>query len=405
VLTRVYIILFFFFLFAKHIEAQEKDTAQNFANNLLNWEQSNDENSESYVSSGSYFIRSKTNAGSSRVIQSPYNKEICNISCDLNTRLIGSENQTGLIFGFDSWRDYRYFVLDNKYVYIGVVSDNVTTALLVGKYVGNIVKGKNNLQVIYRDTKTLYFLNGTLVFESNIYQNKGNKIGFVVPNKDLLEITHFKISQTSEKIKSNEISEENSSVKSFGCGLLFPREGYVLTCNSNMDLGTEILVEVKEKVYAAKKVFVNDIVDLALLKLYDYVPNGSDNPCLSLLPTKTSDSLFLYSFDNALSNKVLKVDSLKASKFVLSMPLENSIFQFTKRQTNKKPGSLLVNNNNEIVGMLMKNKNNSSYINKISEMLAFIEGSGSDLNPESYFNRAYSDQNAINEFLVLIRTK
>jgi uncharacterized protein YaaR (DUF327 family) len=55
--------------------------------------------------------------------------------------------------------------------------------------------------------------------------------------------------------------------------------------------------------------------------------------------------------------------------------------------------------------MLMKNKNNSSYINKISEMLAFIEGSGSDLNPESYFNRAYADKNAINEFLVLIRTK
>ncbi|MES2679636.1 MAG: hypothetical protein V4635_07110 [Bacteroidota bacterium] len=400
------ILIFINFFSFLCVTAQNKSYEENFSQNILKWETGKIEKSESFFQKNAYIIKSKSSTGTTRLIRSPYGTDICNISCEIDNTSIFKENKAGIIFGFESWRDYSYFVFDKKYVYIGTVSNNLPLKLVDGVYLDKIVNGKNSLQIIYEDTKVHFYLNGVLIYESKIVQNKGDKLGFVLTKNDVMKVTYLKISQTSEKTKQNEVSEENKTVKNFGCGLLFPREGYVITCNTNLDLGNQILVDVNNKTYAASKVFVNDILDLALIKLEGFETKLTSSPVLTLRPLRSADSLHLYSFKAALADKEIRIDSMIATQFNHSFPSENSLLLYHDPNASKIAGALLVNNKNQIVGMTMRKKNNSTLLYKNSDLLAFIDGSRIDLHMENYVStNANSAGPPIENFLVFIRTK
>ncbi|HOZ87809.1 MAG TPA: S1C family serine protease [Bacteroidia bacterium] len=388
------------------ITAQDKFYEENFSQNILNWETGKTDNSESFFQKNAYIIKSESATGTTRLIRSPYGTDVCNISCEIDNTSNFSENKVGIIFGFESWRDYSYFVFDKKYVHIGNVSNNVPQKQVDGVYLDKIINGKNSLQVIYEDTKVHFYLNGVLIYESKILRNKGNKLGFVVAKNGVMKVTYFKVSQTSEKTKQNEISEENKTVKNFGCGLLFPKEGYVITCNTNLDLGNQILVDINNKTYAASKIFVNDILDLALIKLEGFEAHNSTNPVLTLRPLKSADSLRICSFKSALGDKEIRIDSIIATQFNHSIPSENSLFRYQDANATKIAGALLVNNKKQIVGMTMRKKDRSTALYKNSDLLAFIDASNIDLNMSNYAS-THSDaaDPAIEDFLVFIRTK
>ncbi len=387
------------------LPAQNKFYEENFAQNLLKWETGKIENSESYIDKNVYVIKSENSTGTTRFIRSPYGTSICNISCEMDISQIGKEHKAGIIFGYRSWRDYQYFVIDKKYVYIGTVSDNIVLKMVDGVYLDKLSQGKNTLQVIYEDTRAHYYVNGVLIFETKILQNKGDKLGFVVTKNDLLRVSYFKISQTSEKSRQNEVSEENSAVKNFGCGLLFPREGYVITCNTNLDFGEQILVDVHGKVYAAKKEFVNDILDLALIKLDGFEAGNFTNPVLSLRPIKPNDSLRIVSYKAALSQKSLHSDDLTAGQLAYGIPQEASVINYRHAPELLMPGSLWLNNEKQIVGMSMRKKDRAAAF-KNSDLLAFIDGSGIQLDMSQYTSASKEKGNQdITDFLVLIRTR
>jgi hypothetical protein len=402
-----HLLFIIYILSFKYFVSQNKFYEERFSENTLKWETGLIENSESYIENNCYIIKSNNENGTIRLIKSPYGTDVCNISCEINNALVGTKNKVGVIFGFESWRDYNYFVFDKKYVYIGNVSDNITQKYAHGIYVDKIINGKNSLQILYEDVKAFFYINGVKVFETRITKNKGDKLGFIIPNKDALKVSYFKLSETSNKTQEEQISSSNKTVKSFGCGLLFSKDGYVLSCNTNLDLGKEFLVDIKNKTYAAKKVFVNDILDLALIKLEDFDGFHQRLPLLATNSILLNDSLYLYYYSEGLGNKKLSVDTIFTNTFNLNVGIEVSVFQLSNKPIlSNIAGALLLNNKKQVVGITRKNEqphNLKTYKN--SDLFAFLEGSGIDFNLQDYTATTEINNVAIEDFLVFIRAK
>ena len=404
---KIYFLAILYFVFFTNLLSQNKFYEEKFSENILKWEIGLIENSESYIENNCYIIKSNNRNGTTRLVKSPYGTDVCNISCEINNTLVDKKNKVGIIFGFESWRDYNYFVFDKKYGYIGNVSDNITQKYVHGIYVDKIVDGKNSLQILYEDVKAFFYINGVKVFETRIAKNKGDKLGFMIPGTDALKVTYFKLSETSNKVQEEQISSLNKTVKSYGCGLLFAKDGYVLTCNTNLDLGREFLVDVKNKTYSAKKVFVNDILDLALIKLEDFDGFNKRFPLLATNSVLVGDSLYLYYYSAGLANRKTSLDTIFTTTSNLNAGIEASLFQSNSAPISVNiAGALLLNTKKQVVGITRKNEqihNLKTYKN--SDLFAFIDGSGIEFDLQDYTATSEINDIAIEDFLVFIRAK
>ena len=144
----------------------------NFNNSTNNWFLTKNEIGEVVMQDNKLTISATTAKGNSRYINFPIQSENYHIELGVNNADLNN-GKVGLIYGFQDWDNYNYFLISNFGFYIGNVIEGESYSSIDGMFCASLNKNGNNLLKIESDgEKDLYYVNGELIFKTK--KAKGN---------------------------------------------------------------------------------------------------------------------------------------------------------------------------------------------------------------------------------------
>ncbi len=243
-----------------------------FDSNVNDWDLFSSSMSISRISDGRLHIKSLHELGTSRFIPTmSHNSEfVLEGTIDLKENKKGG--LAGLIYGFKDWDNYHYFFITASSYYIGFVFEGIHTSKADGLPTTAIkTKEINNLKILSNGEKVVYSINGQVINSAKYIQNFGNKIGFAV--KDKGEISSDRIILKSVVGADYATASSETDVKSTGSGVLFNKEGYILTNHHVIENSKNIFVDVTTggavKTLKAELIVSDKENDLAIIKIND----------------------------------------------------------------------------------------------------------------------------------------
>ena len=128
----------------------------NFNNNPLNFEILQSSNYKLSLLNGNYEILSYSKNGIVSFFYIDTVSRIKNISVTINNTKIKNECKTGLIFDFVDWKNYGYFLISDKFYYIGYVKQGVYSELVDSKHSSFISSTGNDLEITINDFEAVF---------------------------------------------------------------------------------------------------------------------------------------------------------------------------------------------------------------------------------------------------------
>lgn len=265
----------------RYKEFDESGSAQrifeeDFSNNNNDWDLYVGSKSASQLYRGSLELTSFTDEGTSRYISVPIESKEFIIEAEMNTASLKDGDRAGIIYGFKDWQNFHYFFITNSSFYAGTVYEGVSDARAEGMFCSSVVaNGKNNLKILTNGDKILFSVNGEIQLSSGKLRNFGSNVGVLVTGKsafsvDKLIVKELEFSSVGNDNNSNSADVE---VKASGTGLLFTKNGYILTNHHVIENSNKVIIEFTvgniTGSYSAKVVTSDKENDVAILKIDD----------------------------------------------------------------------------------------------------------------------------------------
>ncbi|MFN5183961.1 MAG: trypsin-like peptidase domain-containing protein [Bacteroidota bacterium] len=265
----------------RYKEFDESGSAQrifeeDFSNNNNDWDLYVGSKSASQLYRGSLELTSFTDEGTSRYISVPIESKEFIIEAEMNTASLKDGDRAGIIYGFKDWQNFHYFFITNSSFYAGTVYEGVSDSRAEGMFCSSVVaNGKNNLKILTNGDKILFSVNGEIQLSSGKLRNFGSNVGVLVTGKsafsvDKLIVKELEFSSVGNDNNSNSADVE---VKASGTGLLFTKNGYILTNHHVIENSNKVIIEFTggntTGSYSAKVVTSDKENDVAILKIDD----------------------------------------------------------------------------------------------------------------------------------------
>lgn len=242
---------------------------ENFDDNYNDWDLYKSSVSSARISNKKLEIKALTKEGTSRFISFPKSGDVFSFEAEIEN-LSEKKGKYGLILGFKDWENFTYFLIKDNYFYLGTVFEGLKIEYSDGSYAGSIkIDDKNSLKVIGTGEKTIFSINGEMVFRKEI-SFVGNKFGFLAG--DMQQIVAHKITWKEFGTGSaNNTNDQN--VKSIGTGFFLSPNGLLATNYHVVEDNNKLVVEMIRNgtpvVYNATVVSVDKANDLAIIKIDD----------------------------------------------------------------------------------------------------------------------------------------
>jgi S1-C subfamily serine protease len=255
---------------------------EEFINNSNDWDLYVSDKSASQLVKNALELTSFTKEGASRYISLPIeSSEFC-IEAEMNLISMKDGDKAGIIFGFKDWQNYHYFLVSQSSFYIGTVYEGVNSVNADGMFCSSIQKKSgNNLKVLTNGEKIFFSVNGEVQFTKNKQRNFGSNIGFALSGKSGLIVDKLIVKEMDIKNTGVSVSSTDVDVRATGSGVVFSKNGYILTNHHVIDNANKITVEFTagntSVSYNAVIVQKDKDNDLAILKIEDAAFKPFDN--------------------------------------------------------------------------------------------------------------------------------
>lgn len=255
---------------------------ENFDNNNNEWDLYLSDKSSASISGGVFEIISTSKEGTSRYINHNLESGEFTIEAVLNIGSAKENDKVGIIYGFKDWQNYNYFAITKKNIYIGTMYEGVKDDDVEAMFSSAINPLENNtIKILSNGSKNIYSVNGEIQYTSNSRKLFGNNFGFVLGGNAKVKVDKFVIKELGINSVSKSIASDDKDVKSFGSGVIFSSEGYIVTNHHVVDNAEKFVVEIIEasgkKSYNAELVTKDKENDLAIIRIKD--------PAFAGLPT------------------------------------------------------------------------------------------------------------------------
>lgn len=255
---------------------------ENFDNNNNEWDLYLSDKSSASISGGVFEIISTSKEGTSRYINHNLESGEFTIEAVLNIGSAKENDKVGIIYGFKDWQNYNYFAITKKNIYIGTMYEGVKDDDVEAMFSSAINPLENNtIKILSNGSKNIYSVNGEIQYTSNSRKLFGNNFGFVLGGNAKVKVDKFVIKELGINSVSKSIASDDKDVKSFGSGVIFSPEGYIVTNHHVVDNAEKFVVEIIEasgkKSYNAELVTKDKENDLAIIRIKD--------PAFAGLPT------------------------------------------------------------------------------------------------------------------------
>ncbi len=257
--------------------ARNRIFEEDFNDNHNEWDLFLSDKSTASIESGQLRIVSFSKEGTSRYINLPVESRAYTIEADLNILEIKDNEKVGIIYGFKDWQNYHYFAISKKYVYIGTVYEGVKAAYVDAMYCAAINYLQNNNIKIICDGENNYFsVNGEVQYKDHDQRLYGSNFGFVLSGNSKIKVDRFLLKELNLGISAGiggATTPDDNNIKATGSGVLFGKEGYILTNYHVVENSSKFVVELNSNSgktsYKAEVVLQDKDNDLAILKIRD----------------------------------------------------------------------------------------------------------------------------------------
>lgn len=176
-----------------------------FDDNSKGWADKMQEGADMYIRGGKYYFHHKRNESAWMTNQSIDVDESRDFYIEASIyKVSGEENYGhGLIWGFESWKNYLSFnVAATGYYRVSIEENDEWTNIKGWTQSSAVNKGNratNVLKMAKVGNMMKFYINGNFVFESNYEKMFGSRIGFEIHKRQELAIDYFKVAYTGSK--------------------------------------------------------------------------------------------------------------------------------------------------------------------------------------------------------------
>jgi len=239
---------------------------ENFSSDMVirEWVSWNDYNITTGKTKEGLLVKNRSGGGYGSVTEIPLDFEgTFSIRTDIDFKKGNRRDLHGLIWGFEDWNNFRYFLIDVKGAYIiGATIKGEDYPIRSGDS-RFINKNRNTLSFIRYGRKCDYLINGQKVFSGDFYEYDGYLYGFYTAGKN-------------EVLFKNLVAWQPITERDWhptGSGIFIDNRGYIATNHHVIKDAREIQVQFirdgQLQKFKAEVVKSDSQNDLAVLKIVD----------------------------------------------------------------------------------------------------------------------------------------
>jgi S1-C subfamily serine protease len=255
--------------------SKNKILEDEFTKNVNEWDLYSSDKSTATIQNGIFEIRSTSKEGTSRYINYPIESNEYTLEATLNIAALKENEKVGIIYGFKDWQNYHYFAISKKNIYIGSFYEGVKSTDINDMFCSAIDPLRPNvIKVLCNGEKEYFSVNGEIQFKDDINRLYGNNIGFIVGGTGAIKVEKFVIKEMDvTETTASQKSIVDTDVKLTGSGILFSRNGHILTNHHVIENASRFTVELNnngvKNNYRAEVVISDKDNDIAILQIKD----------------------------------------------------------------------------------------------------------------------------------------
>jgi S1-C subfamily serine protease len=358
---------------------------EDFTRNTNDWDLYKSDKSSSRITNGIFELTSLTKEGTSRYINVPSNYREFSLEALVDIAGLREGDKAGLIYGFKDWQNYNFFLITASSFYIGTIYEGVSAIKAEGMYSGVInKKAFNSLKILSNGEKNVYSINGEIQFSADRFRNFGSNVGVAISGKSTVKVDKIYYKDFDYVGSETMRTGVDIDVKATGSGLIFSKEGYIITNHHVVDDTKKIVVEVCTsgdcKSYSAVLVKQDIDNDLAVIKISDERFKSLDSIRYSFKETggiEVGASVFTIGYPMALSG-MGKEAKFTDGRISAKTGYNNAInaYQTSIPVQPGNSGGPLFNEKGQLLGVInarIKDADNVSYAVKLNYIKNLIE--------------------------------
>ncbi len=248
---------------------------EEFENNNNDWDLYSSDKSLAQILNGRLELEALNARGTSRYINIPVESDSYVIEGKISLQSLKENDKAGIIYGFKNWENYHYIALSRRGIYIGSVYEGINSIDADAMFCSSIQeKSDNEIKVLCNGEKIYFSVNGEVQYSNTARRLYGNNFGFVVSGNSRLSADKLQVKDMLGKsLGSSGQSTTESGVKSTGSGLVFSKQGHIVTNHHVVKSSQKVEVElgdgISRKSYNAKVLQIDETNDLAILQIDD----------------------------------------------------------------------------------------------------------------------------------------
>ncbi len=334
---------------------------------------------KSYLEDGVFVLEAYTDSGMSRYIEFDMPKEPDEMIIHAKMKLTKGRSM-GLIFLFEDWDNYGWFLLDNDgNLSLGFVDEAQTYYIVRSVPVFSYYpKDFNDVKIVQTDRSIKVYVNGYVELTNRAVPLEGKNFGFIVSGHSAMAVDEFALGYKLLLKKEGDIA-----ARFFGSGLILD-SFHVLTAFHVVEDATKIYVtlmeESEEKAnIPAKILYKDEKLDIAILKtdspmaIPAYVPYAIKKS--GILPLGSYVYTLGFPLVHAGMGKSIKFQDGKISSKV-GYENDPSQYQTTIPAAPGYSGAPVFDENGNLIGILTakhKIAENASYVVKASSFVTLLD--------------------------------
>lgn len=257
-------------------------TEDNFSSNNLNWLLSQNDSANWKLKLGGLECLGKkegllTQFPTLTAANTPISVEVT-----INTNYLDANNKAGLVFAYKDQKNYGYFLISNRKIYIGYLENGKLSTIVEGWYEERInAKGWNKVGVTLAYDKVFYAINNTFIYANAFKARTPIKIGLGAQLVGAVLFDNFYVRQYANTLPIELaagkdclfILEEDYNLSSISTGVILDKSGLILTNYTPFETNAPIKVQAyigdSIQTFQAKLVAQDAKHNLALLRISD----------------------------------------------------------------------------------------------------------------------------------------
>ncbi len=352
-----------------------------FINNNNDWDLYNSDLSYSKIIDGKLELEAYTKSGTSRFIAMPLKGDEWSYEIEFTYPMAKMSGTHGILFNYKDWDNHGFFIINDGNFTIGYISEGLRIIEADRVFTSSITKTKNILKIVSKNDKLYFSINGEIEYNTKSPSIKSSNFGPIIVTKTKVLCDNIMFKEFNSEGTSTATNTGNW--KGSGSGLVFSKDGYILTNYHVIDEAKNITVDIKRdgeiKSYKAVVKTKDKDNDLAIIKIEDdaFVAYNSIDYSIKEGGVDVGATVFTLGYPLALSgmgSEVKFTDGKISSKTGYNNAINS--YQTSVPLQPGNSGGPLFNSNAQLVGVVnavVNAADNVSYAIKINYFKNLVE--------------------------------